>query len=295
MRRATAASTGVALVLVLVKTVAWLLTGSISVLSSLIDSLMDVIASLVNVFAVRHSLQPADAEHRFGHGKAEPLAGLAQAAFLSGSAVLLMIEAVGRLFTPQPVVAIEIGIGVMVFSIVVTVLLVTYQRSVVRRTRSTAVSADALHYETDILINGSVIVSLTLTKWLGWEYADPLFGMAIALYLVRGAVKIARRALDLLMDREFTDAERDRIREIVLGHPKAEGMHDLRTRSSGMLPFVQLHLELDGDLALSEAHEIADEVEERIRDAFPGAEVIIHQDPAGLVEIPRGGLSAPPG
>ena len=295
MRRATTASTGVAMVLVLVKTIAWLLTGSISVLSSLLDSLMDVFASLVNFFAVRHSLQPADAEHRFGHGKAEPLAGLAQAAFICGSAVLLTIEAVGRLVTPQPVAAVEIGIGVMVFSIVVTVLLVAYQRFVVRKTGSTAVGADALHYETDILINGSVIVSLALTKWLGWEYADPLFGMAIALYLVRSAVKIARRALDLLMDREFSDADRDRIREIVLDHPKVEGMHDLRTRSSGMLPFIQLHLELDGDLALSEAHEIADEVEDRIRDAFPGAEVIIHQDPAGLIEIPRGGLSAPLG
>lgn len=284
MKLATRASVVVAGTLIVVKLGAWLLTDSVSILSSLLDSLMDVMASLVNLVAVHHALQPADREHRFGHGKAEPLAGLAQAAFITGSAVLLTIEAVSRLFHPQPVVYAEVGIGVMLFSIALTIGLIAFQRHVVRKTGSTAVGADALHYQTDVLVNGSVIVSLGLSKWLGWHLADPLFGIAIAAYLVRSVWQIAARALDVLMDREFPDEDRARIRDIVLSHSRVKGMHDLRTRSSGIQPFVQLHLELDGDLLLREAHEIADEVEAMIMEAFPGAEVIIHQDPEGLVE-----------
>jgi ferrous-iron efflux pump FieF len=284
MRHATLASVAVAATLIGVKLVAWGLTGSVSVLSSLVDSVMDVFASVVNFVAVRHALQPADREHRFGHGKAEPLAGLGQSAFIAGSAAFLIIEAVSRLLAPRLVEHVAVGIGVMVFSIAVTVVLVVFQRYVVRKTGSTAVGADALHYETDVLINGSVIVSLLCSSLLGWRWADPVFGFAIAVYLLWGAWRIAKRALDVLMDREFFDEDRSRLRSIVLAHPKVKGMHDLRTRSSGIQPFVQLHLELDGDMTLNEAHDIADEVEERIKQAFPGAEVIIHQDPEGLVE-----------
>ena len=284
MRLATRASVAVALTLIVVKTAAWMLTDSISILSSLIDSLMDVLASAINLFAVHHALQPPDREHRFGHGKAEPLAGLGQSAFIAGSAALLTIEAVRRLFHPQPVVAVEMGIGVMLFSIALTVMLVVFQRYVVRRTGSTAVGADALHYESDILINGSVIVSLGLSHWMGWQLADPIFAIAIAAYLVRGAWLIAHRSLDVLMDREFPDDERARIRGIALRHPEVTGMHDLRTRRAGIQQFIQLHLEMDGEKHLREAHEIADQVEAQIREAYPDAEVIIHQDPEGLIE-----------
>ncbi|MFQ5959633.1 MAG: cation diffusion facilitator family transporter, partial [Alphaproteobacteria bacterium] len=263
MRLATAASVTVAMTLIAVKVVTWLMTDSISVLSSLVDSVMDAMASLINLVAVRHALQPADREHRFGHGKAEPLAALGQAAFIAGSAAFLAIEAVGRLLSPRPIEHAGVGIAVMAFAIVVTVGLVALQRYVVRKTGSTAIGADALHYETDVLVNGSVIVSLVLTSWLGWYVADPLFGFAIALYLVRGAWKISRRALDLLMDREFADEERADIRGLVLAHPKVKGMHDLRTRRAGIQPFIQLHLELDGEMTLHEAHDIADEVEAR--------------------------------
>ncbi len=284
MKLATAASVIVAVTLIGIKAVAWLLTDSVSVLSSLIDSMMDVLASLINLLAVRQALQPPDKEHRFGHGKAEPLAGLGQSAFIAGSAALLTIEAVRRLFHPQPVAAVEVGIGVMLVSIVLTVALVALQRHVVRKTGSTAVSADALHYETDILINGSVIASLALSHWLGWHLADPIFAIAIAAYLLRGAWLIAGRSLDVLMDREFPDEERMRIRDIALSHPEVSGMHDLRTRQAGIRQFIQLHLEMDGDKRLGEAHDVADEVEAWIRDVYPGAEVIIHQDPEGLQE-----------
>lgn len=286
MRLATVASVAVATALIAAKIVAWLMTGSVSLLSSLVDSLMDVAASLINLIAVRHALTPPDREHRFGHGKAEPLAGLAQAAFIAGSALFLVIEAIDRLVEPRPIEAQGVGIAVMIMSIVVTIGLVRFQTYVVRRTGSTAIDADALHYRTDVMVNGAVIAAILLSRHLGWSWADPVFALAIALYIVRGASAIARRSLDLLMDREFADDDRARIRRIVLDHPESRSMHELRTRSSGTQPFIQFHLELDPHISLLRAHEISDEIEHRILAAFPGAEVIIHQDPAGYEPPP---------
>ncbi len=286
MKLATVASVSVATVLIGVKLAAWLMTDSISVLSSLVDSLLDALASLVSMFAVYQALRPADREHRFGHGKAEPLAGLGQTAFISVSGVLLLIEAISRLVSPRAVAHVDVGIGVMVFATVITGALVVFQNYVVRKTGSTAIGADALHYKSDVFVNLSVIVSLGLSAWLGWHVADPLFGIAIGLFLLYGAWKIARRSLDFLMDREFPDDDRARIRDIVMHHPMVKGMHDLRTRRAGLQPFIQLHLELDGDMRLLEAHEIADQVEARIKQAYPAAEVLIHQDPEGVEEPP---------
>jgi ferrous-iron efflux pump FieF len=291
MRVATCASMAVAFLLIVAKTLAWLITDSVSVLSSLLDSLLDLAASTVNFLAVRHALTPADREHRFGHGKAEPLAGLAQAAFITGSAVLLGLEAVHRLAQPQPIVHGEIGIAVMVASIVVTLLLVAFQRHVVRVSGSVAIGADALHYRSDVILNGSVIVSILLSKELGWPAADPLFGLAIAAYILYSAWNIVRASLDRLMDRELPDRDRVLIREIALRHPEIRAVHDLRTRSSGLDVFIQIHLEMDGGMSLARSHEISDDVERSILDAFPNAEVIIHQDPAGLAE-PRRNFAA---
>ncbi|MGH6718208.1 MAG: cation diffusion facilitator family transporter [Alphaproteobacteria bacterium] len=291
MRLATAASVAVASALIAAKIVAWLMTGSVSLLSSLVDSLMDVAASLVNLIAVRHALTPPDQEHRFGHGKAEPLAGLGQAAFIAGSALFLVIEAIDRLIDPQPIEAQEVGIAVMAVSMVASLGLVRFQNYVVRRTGSTAIDADALHYRTDIIVNGAVIAAILLSRYVGWGWADPVFALGIALYIVRGASAIARRSLDLLMDREFADGDRARIRQIVMDHPESRSLHDLRTRNSGTQPFIQFHLELDPHISLLRAHEISDEIERRVMAAFPGAEVIIHQDPAGY-EAPMPPLPA---
>ena len=291
MRIATYASSVVALVLIAVKTGAWFLTDSVSVMSSLLDSLLDAAASLVNLLAVRHALTPADREHRFGHGKAEPLAGLAQAAFIAGSALLLSLEAIHRFGHPQPVAHVDIGIGVMLFSIVVTAVLVTYQRYVVRVTGSVAIGADSLHYRSDIILNGSVILSIGLSAWLGWLALDPLFGLIIAAYILYSAAQIVRASLDRLMDRELPDADRVRIREIALRHPEVRAVHDLRTRSAGPGVFIQIHIEMDGGMTLRRSHDISDEVEHEILAAFPHAEVIIHQDPAGLEE-PRRSFAA---
>jgi ferrous-iron efflux pump FieF len=284
MRFATYASVSVAIVLIVVKAVALKYTGSVALLSSLIDSLLDLAASLINLVAVSHALEPADREHRFGHGKAESIAGLGQAAFITGSAVFLLFEAGDRLVHPSPVENGAIGVGVMAFSILLTLALVQFQHYVVRKTGSVAITADSLHYKSDLLINASIIVALVLSTQLGWHALDPIFAIGIAIYILSAAWKIVRNSFDMLMDREFSDGDRERIRGIALDHAEVREMHDLRTRSSGTSSFIQLHLELDGEMTLMRAHDIADEVEAKIRAAFPTADVIIHQDPAGLEE-----------
>jgi ferrous-iron efflux pump FieF len=276
---ATTASVATACLLIVVKLAAFVVTDSVSILSTLIDSLLDAAASFVNLIAVRHALAPADREHRFGHGKAEPLAAMGQAAFITGSAIFLLIEAGQRFFSPRPIANGEVGIAVMVFSIVATLVLVALQRHVIRRTGSLAISADQLHYAGDVLVNGAVILALILSAELGWRFADPIFGIGIAAFILFNAWQIASGALDMLMDRELPEEERSRIRAVILDHPGVLGIHDLRTRASGPQIFIQCHIELDSSLSLLQAHAIADEVEDRLRRSFPEAEVIVHQDP----------------
>lgn len=284
MRLATHASVVVALILIVVKLGAWLATGSVALLSTLIDSTLDAFASILNLVAVHQALQPADRQHRFGHGKAEPLAGLGQSAFIAGSGLFLVGEAGKRLVDPQPVTHGLVGVGVMVVAIVLTVLLVRFQRFVIRRTGSVAINADSLHYASDVMMNASVIVSLLIAEEFGWEFIDPLFALGIAGFILYSAAKIAWRSFNLLMDREFPDEQRGRIKAICAAHPDVRNVHDLRTRSSGLQSFIQLHLELDGDITLRQAHAISDAVEADIRAAFPSADVIIHEDPEGIVE-----------
>src|SRR5271165_3238015 len=278
-RLATYASVAVAALLIAAKFAAWLETGSVALLSSLVDSLLDIVASLVNLAAVRHAMSPADREHRFGHGKAEPLAVLGQSAFIIGSAMLLFAEAVRRLIWPVPVDNPPAGIVVMIFSIAVTVGLVLYQRYVVRRTGSIAVSADELHYRSDLVLNTGVIIALVLGSALHLPLIDPLFGAAIGVWIVYSAVRLARLSLFQLMDHE-----REKIRAIAQSHPDVAAAHDLRTRVAGPTAFIQIHIEMDGALSLVRAHEISDEVEAKLRAAYPNAEIIIHQDPEGIEE-----------
>ena len=284
MRRATRFAVAAATLMIAAKLGAWLATDSVSLLSALADSVMDVLASLVNLLAVRHALVPADREHRFGHGKAEPLAGLGQALFIAASAIFLIVEAVGRILEPAPIEHAPVGIGVMGFAILVTAALVTYQRRVVRLTGSTAIKADSLHYASDILVDIGVIVALVLAMTLGWGLADPIIALLIAGVIIHAAVRVALGAIEQLMDREFPDAERERIRRIVLEHPDVLDCHDLRTRRSGIDSFIQVHVEMDRSLTLMRAHEISDAVEARIREVFPHAEVLIHADPEGIEE-----------
>jgi len=285
MRRATYASMSVATILIIAKMVAWSATESVSLLSSLLDSILDALASIVSFLAVRHALEPADHEHRFGHGKAEALAGLAQAAFIMGSAVFLLIEAVDRLFNPREIVNTEIGYAVMVFSIVLTLALVSFQKFVVNRTGSIAIKADSAHYTMDLLVNVGVIVSLFLSSMAGFGIADPLIAILIAGYILHGAWEIGTESYNMLMDRELPDEDRTKIREICVAHSEVHGVHDIRTRQAGPQVFIQLHLELDGEMRLHDVHEVSEAVMYEIMDAFPNAEVIIHEDPEGVDEV----------
>jgi ferrous-iron efflux pump FieF len=282
LRLATGASVATAAVLIAAKLAAWLLTGSVSVLASLVDSLMDAAASMVNLVAVRYSLEPADEEHRFGHGKAESLAGLAQATFIAGSAVFLMLHAVDRLLHPRPLQDVGVGVVVMVFAIAATLILLLVQRYAIRHTGSTAIRADSLHYRSDLLVNASIILALVLEA-RGWTGLDPLFALGIALYILYSAWHIGHEAFQLLMDRELPEELQESVRNAALDHPRVLGIHDLRTRQSGQTRFVQLHIELDAAMPLTEAHAIADDIEAAIHAELPGADVIIHQDP-----VPRG-------
>lgn len=283
-RHATYASVGVSSTLIAAKLAAYLGTGSVSILSSLIDSSTDLLASIVTLLGVRHALRPPDARHRFGHGKAEALAALAQGAFIGGSAVLLAIEATKRLIRPEPMTEGVAGIAVMLLSIVLTAALIAFQRRVQAATGSVAIGADRLHYSGDLMMNGAVILAILLTGWTGIAAFDPLFGLGIAGFLLFGARGVAREALGVLMDSEWPEDERARIAALVMEEPDARGLHDLRTRSAGTGNFIELHLELDGDLTLTAAHDITDRVEQRLRDAFANTEVLVHQEPAGLMD-----------
>ena len=284
LRRATYAAVTVATVLTLLKLAAWLRTDSVAMLSVMVDSMLDLVASLVTLVAVRHSLSPADREHRFGHGKAEALAGLGQATFVAATSTYVLVEAARRMARPAPIENTEFGLAVIAVAIVLTGALVALQRRVVRRTGSLAIAGDSFHYAGDLLTNIGVVFSLVLTTWFGWTLADPIFGAAISLFLYFNAWKIARRALAMLMDHELSDEDRGRILEIARSHPEVDDVHELRTRESGRDRFIQFHLEMSGEMTLRHAHEIADTVEARLLEDYPEAEIIIHQDPEGLDE-----------
>ena len=278
LKRVTYASVATAVILIIAKAIAWYLSGSIGLLASLIDSLMDSFASIINLFAVRYALQPADKEHPYGHGKAEPLAGLAQASFIAGSAVFLIFNAVQRLQDPHPLTHNTVGIIVMLFSIVLTILLVLFQRHVVKVTNNLAIKADSLHYLTDLLTNFSILIALYLTM-KGYLWADAAFAIAIALYIFKSAFSIGNDAFQQLMDKKLDETTEKLIIKTINATKNALGYHDFRTRQSGKNKFIQFHLELDDRLTLLEAHAIADGLEKKLMGLIPDAEVIIHEDP----------------
>lgn len=284
---ATYASIGVALTLILAKLVAYFVTDSVALLSSLVDSAMDLLASMVAAFGVAHAMRPADREHRFGHGKAEALAALLQAAFILGSSALLCVEALGRLFKPRGIENEAVGYGIMIFAIVMTLGLLAFQRYVIHRTKSMAIGADRLHYSGDILINAAVGLSLWIQQKTGQTWPDPVFALGIAGIMTWGAWQILRRALNVLMDRELPKAGREKIKELARAQPGVLGLHDLRTRSDGEHVFIEIHLEMDPSITVLAAHDIAESVINRVGQDFPNADILVHQDPFGLKEQRR--------
>ena len=277
---ASYASVLVALILIAVKLFTWFLTDSVSVMASLLDSIMDSLASLVNVVAIRFAIKPADDEHRFGHGKAEALAAVAQAAFIIGSGLLLFLYSVQRLFQPSAseLQHTGIGIGVMVIATALTLGLVLVQRHAIRVTDSPLIKTDSLHYQTDLLINCSIIIALLLAS-IGWSRVDVYMGLAIAGYICREAGKLGYQSLQSLMDRELPPEIDKQIAAIALNEAGVQGLNGLRTRQSGSNYIVQLHVEMNAAISLHQAHAIADNVEREIEAAFPGSDVIVHQEP----------------
>lgn len=278
IKRAATASLVTAVTLLLAKVFAWTVSDSTSVLSSLLDSSMDIIASGINFFAVRYALMPADEDHPFGHTKAEGIAALLQSAFILGSTALLLLQVVERFLNPRAIHGVEESIGIMTFSVVATVLLVLYQRYVWRKTNSLAIRADAAHYYGDIMTGIAVIFALA-TANLGWYWMDPLVALLVAAVLLHSVYGIVKEALIVLMDQAMDPEDEQKIHELVMGVEHVHGVHDILTRQSGMIAFIQLHLELDGKQSLYSAHDITNNVERAIQEAFPSAELIIHQDP----------------
>ncbi len=276
----------VTIFLIAIKAWVWFLTDSVSILGSLIDSMFDGVAALTTLVTITYALVPADREHRFGHGKMEALGALAQAAFVAGATGVLLFEIADHLLDPQPVRAYKAGIAVMLVSIVTTLGLVGFMHIAAKRSGSIGISAASLHFKGDLLLNSAVIAALVLNATFGWIYADPVFGIGIVVYLAWNSYAIARLAINMLMDRELPDTDRDAIRRIALEHAHVDDVHDLRTRRSGQVTFVQMHLEMNGEMSLLQAHRTADEVEDAIMAVFPGAEIIIHQDPTGLETAP---------
>jgi cation diffusion facilitator family transporter len=283
MRLATRASLAVASILIVTKAVAWWLSGSVSLLAGLTDSLLDGAASFLNLLAVHYALRPADDDHRYGHGKAEALSGMAQALFIALSACLIAYQAVERIQHPQALGAPGLGIAVMLLSLALTVALLTLQHKVVKETGSAAIRADSLHYRSDLLLNLSILAALVLA-WLGWAQLDAWFGLGIAVYILWSAFQIARETIAVLMDEELPLDVSARMLELACGVPGVLGAHDLRTRVSGTHWFVQLHLELPGSLTLSAAHVLCDQVAAAIELQYPKAEVLVHADPQEVVQ-----------
>ncbi|MBL8646274.1 MAG: cation diffusion facilitator family transporter [Sphingosinicella sp.] len=280
-RRAAIASFSAALVLGAVKSWAAMETGSVAMLGSLADTALDLIASIITLIGVRVAAEPADADHRFGHGKAEPIAALLQTVFITVSAIGIGWRAVQAFTNETPPAEAELGIGVSIFAILVTLALVSYQRVIVSRTGSLAIDADRMHYQSDLLLNLSVIAALVLDAMLGMRGADPLFGVFIALWLVWGAFKTARHALDMLMDKEWPDEKREQLKALVCAVPGVEGIHELKTRHAGHTDFIQFHIWVDPHMTVQAAHDIVDVIEARVLEAFPGSDILVHVDPSG--------------
>jgi ferrous-iron efflux pump FieF len=279
MRRVTRVSLATALTLTGLKLLAWHFSGSVSLLASAIDSGLDAVASGLTAWAVGASLEPADEEHRFGHGKLEPLAGLAQALLVATSALGLLQQSWQRLSHPEPITGGPLGLAVMGIASLATVLLIRYQRKVAAATGSTAVAGDALHYASDLLMNAAVIVALIASTWLGLLWVDPVLGLVVTGIVARSAWQIGNEAVHLLMDREMPPEDRLVIEQLALAVPGVQSLHKVRTRRAGLQVFVELHLDVAGDLPLREAHEIGQVVSRQIEALHPGADVLVHLDP----------------
>ncbi len=282
--RAALASVALASVLLMAKAWAAWATNSTAMLGSLADTALDVIASVTTLVGVRIAAQPADLDHRFGHGKAEALVALAQVVLISVSAIGIAWRAADRLINGGQTAAMDFGIAVSLLAIAGTFALLWYQRRVIARTGSIAIKTDNVHYKSDLMLNGAVILALVLDQALHLRGADALFGIAIALWLAWGAYRASNEAINQLMDREWPENERQAFLKAMADFPELAGLHDLRTRKSGTLRFVQFHVWVPAEWTVQEAHDRLDRVEEQLQERFPDTEILIHVDPEGQTD-----------
>ncbi|MEY4268848.1 MAG: hypothetical protein RLZZ58_64 [Pseudomonadota bacterium] len=279
--RAAIASVAMALFLSGLKSWAAWDTGSAAMLGSLADTALDLVASVVTFLGVRYAAQPADDDHRFGHGKAEALAALFQVVLIAVSAIGIGWRSALRLGSDRPTEGLELGIAVSVIAMAATFALLAYQRFVIAKTDSVAIETDHVHYQSDLLLNLAVIAALLLDQVAHIRGADAAFGIAIALWLGWGAWRAAQRAVDQLMDKEWSVEKKQAFLDVALRHPELAGIHDLRTRTSGGHDFAQFHAWVDPAMTVRDAHRVMDEIEDELMHAFPGTEVLIHPDPKG--------------
>ena len=278
VKTASYVAVAVAGILLITKAMAYYKTNSVGVLGALVDSFTDIAASIINLLAIKYALKPADEEHRFGHGKMESLAGLGQSLFIFGSAIYLAFASIDRYVNPSTIQHLEWGFGIALFSFFLTLLLVFFQRHVVKKTGSQAIKADSLHYFSDLIANFALFISFILYG-MGWVWMDPIVGLAAAGFIMKSAYEIGHESFQTLLDQEVSDELREEITDLALAYKNVGGIHDLKTRSSGRQKFIQFHLEIKGSLSLFEAHEIVENIEQDIIKRYPKTEVIIHEDP----------------
>lgn len=284
-------SVATATVLIIIKAVAWRASDSVAILASLSDSALDLVASLITLYAVRYAAVPPDAEHRFGHGKAEAFSSLVQGGLVFGSGALIGREAFHAIFNPSPVQHGLAGVIVMIVSIILTLGLITAQSRVLKASGSIAIAGDRAHYAADLGSNAVALVGIGAASWLGLPWLDAAAGLIVALWLIWGAIGVFREASDQLLDRELPEADRERIVALAIADPRLLGVHQLRTRASGPYIHMQMHADLASEISLAEAHAIIVAAENRLLEAFPSADIIIHPDPRGLAEK-HGGVFA---
>mgnify|MGYP004641884327 CR=1 FL=1 len=279
MRWASYCSVATAIGLIIVKIISFFMTNSLALLSSLMDSGLDLGASVVSLIAIHQALVPADKEHRFGHGKAEALGGLIQGVIICLSGLFLLYETAQQILHPEPLQRLDVGFAVMVLSIIVTIALVSFQKFVIRETNSLAVDADSAHYTGDVMMNIGVIISMCCSYLLGWRFMDPLFAGIVAVYLFYCAYGVITKAQSILMDKELPLETRKQIKDIVLKHDEVNNIHDLRTRNAGMNSFVQFSIALNGEQTLQSTHDLCDKLEKELKQNLPDSEVFIHPEP----------------
>ena len=281
---ASLSSIMMALLLVMAKMLVWFFSNSITILASMTDSMMDLVTSVINYIAVRFAIKPPDEDHNYGHAKIEALAGLAQCAFISASAIFLLVSSINRYFNPVQLTNIDLGIYVTVLSLILTLFVVVFQTYVIKKTDSQIIAADRLHCQSDLYSNLAIIVSLLICS-SGYEIADVIFALLITVYIAHGVYGIGVRSLNVLLDKKISNHLINDITSIMLATPGVLGLHEMRTRRVGNYIYIQVHMCIDRNISLEEAHAIASTAQKAVLCKYSQADILIHMDPVNKTDL----------